>query len=124
MSYDPKRNEEKMLKVLTAWKTLAPGKSFGGMTLADFEAQVENSAAPRARLKELGDQTMQQVALRDDADLATMNKVLRVVAGIVADPTEGDNSALYEACGYVRRDNRKSGLTRKRVEPARSAVKL
>jgi hypothetical protein len=41
---------------------------------------------------------------------------------VVADPTEGANSALYEACGYIRKDNRKSGLTRKKVEPARAKV--
>jgi hypothetical protein len=103
-------------------KTLAPTKSFGGLTLADFEAQVENSLAPRVRLRELNDQAMQQMAMRDDEDSATMEKILLVVAGIVADPTEGANSALYEACGYIRKDNRKSGLTRKKVEPARAKV--
>lgn len=122
MSYNPKINEEKMLKVLTAWRTLAPTKSFGGMTLADFEAQVESSLAPRTRLKELSDQIMQQMATRDDADAVTMEKILSVVAGIVADPTEGANSALYEACGYVRKDSRKSGLTRKTV--AAKSVKV
>lgn len=122
MPTSPKNNEEKMLKILNAWKTLAPAKSFGGLTLADFEAQVENSLAPRVRLRELNDQAMQQMAMRDDEDSATMEKILLVVAGIVADPTEGANSALYEACGYIRKDNRKSGLTRKKVEPARAKV--
>lgn len=122
MSYSPKSIEEKMLKVLNAWKTLAPGKEFAGLKLADFEAQVNKSLEPRARLNELTDQTMQQMAIRDNEDYATMEKILQIVAGIVADPTEGANSALYEACGYVRKDMRKSGLTRKRVEPARAKV--
>ena len=123
MSYDPKKVEEKMLKVLDAWRTLAPGKSFGGMTLAQYEAQVENSLEPRTRLKELSDQTIQQITQRDDEDTETMTALQRVIAGIVADPTEGDNSALYEACGYVRKDNRKSGLTRKKVAPIAEKVK-
>jgi hypothetical protein len=55
-------------------KTLAPTKSFGGLTLADFEAQVENSLAPRVRLRELNDQAMQQMAMRDDEDSAPMGK--------------------------------------------------
>lgn len=122
MPTSPKISEEKMLKVLNAWRTLAPTKSFGGLTLADFEAQVENSLAPRARLKELNDQMMQQMAIRDEQDYAAMEKILLIVAGIVADPTEGANSALYEACGYIRKDDRKSGLTRKKVEPARAKV--
>lgn len=122
MSYNPKINEEKMLKVLNAWKTLAPSKEFAGMKLADFEAQVNKSLEPRARLAELADQTMQQMAARDTEDAATMDKILSVVAGIVADPTEGANSALYEACGYIRKDNRKSGLTRKSLAASRAKV--
>jgi hypothetical protein len=35
-----------------------------------------------------------------------------------ADPTLGADSALYEAMGYTRRSERKSGLTRKRNEPS------
>lgn len=93
------------------------------MTLADFEAQVEKSLAPRRRLKELSDQEVEQIALREDEDAVTMAKLLCVVAGIVADPTEGDNSALYEACGYVRKDSRKSGLTRKVSDKAKRTIK-
>jgi hypothetical protein len=37
-----------------------------------------------------------------------------VVNGVRADPEEGDDSALYEAMGYTRRSERKSGLTRKK----------
>jgi hypothetical protein len=36
-----------------------------------------------------------------------------VVNGVVGDPTFGPDSALYEAMGYVRKSERKSGLTRK-----------
>ena len=96
--------------------------AFGGLSLEDFEMYVENSLAPRKRLKELQDQVMEQITLRDAEDAVTMNKILVVVAGIIADPTEGDNSALYEVCGYIRKGDRKSGLTRKRVEPNKTRV--
>ena len=33
---------------------------------------------------------------------------------VTADPTEGENSSVYESMGYIRADNRKSGLTRKK----------
>ena len=46
-----------------------------------------------------------------------MTRVQLVVAGVIADPTEGANSALYEAMGYVRKSERKSGLTRKKITP-------
>jgi hypothetical protein len=117
MPNSPKENEEKMLKVLTAWKTLAPAKTFAGITLAEFETQVNSSLVPRQRLNELEGEKMQQMATRDTADQTTMNNILSIVAGVVADPTEGANSALYEAMGYVRKDSRKSGLTRKKVQP-------
>ena len=45
MPNSPKENEEKMLKVLNAWKTLAPAKSFAGVSLEDFELQINKSLA-------------------------------------------------------------------------------
>lgn len=117
MSKSPKDNEEKMQKVLTAWKTLAISKSFGGMTFSEFAAMVDTCITPRTRLAELEDEKMQQQANRDAADELTMAQILLVVAGVVADPTEGANGALYEAMGYVRKSERRSGLTRKKITP-------
>lgn len=117
MPSNPKNNEEKMNKVLTAWKTIAPAKSFGGMTLAEYESQVLKSRTPRQALASLEDELITQQTLRDAEDLITLGKIELVVAGVVADPTEGSNSALYEAMGYVRKSERKSGLTRKKVAP-------
>jgi len=114
MPQSPKVNEEKMLRIQNAWKTLAPDKSFGGMTLAEFITQVNKSLAPRQRLIELEDEILQEQATRDEEDEATMNKIELIVAGVIADPTEGSDSALYEAMGYVRKSERKSGLTRKK----------
>lgn len=37
MPTSPKDIQERYHRILTAWKTLAPGKSFGGLTLAQFE---------------------------------------------------------------------------------------
>lgn len=117
MPNSPKNNEDKMLKVLTAWKTLAPDKTFGGMTAAQFETQVNKSLAPRTRLEELDDEVKQQQASRESEDATTMSKINLIVNGVLADPTEGDDSALYEAMGYIRKSDRKSGLTRKKNEP-------
>ena len=114
MSYNPKGNEEKMLKVLNAWKTLAPGKKFAGKGLADFEAQVDKSLAPRQELLALKDEEKQKITTRDTEDVITLAEIEMIVAGVIADPTEGSNSALYEAMGYVRKADRKSGLTRKK----------
>ena len=116
MPKSPKENEDKMLKVLNAWKTLAPDKTFGGMTVAQFETQINKSLAPRRRLDELEDEIKQQQALRETEDEITFGKIQLIVSGVLVDPTEGDDSALYEAMGYVRKSERKSGLTRKKTE--------
>jgi hypothetical protein len=43
-----------------------------------------------------------------------------VIAGILADPTEGPDSSLIEGVGRTRQSERKTGLTRKRKSPSSS----
>jgi hypothetical protein len=113
MPNSPKNTAEKIEKMVNAWRTLAPAKSFGGMTLAQFEATAEPSRAARRKIEELDAQRADAVIERDTADEAFDAKARFVVAGVLADPTEGPDSALYEAFGYTRTSERKSGLTRK-----------
>ena len=113
MASTPKDNEEKMERILNAWRTLAPGKSFGGMTLAQFEQVVAVARAARELIADLNDQLTQAIAQRDQADDIVIVKAQQVVNGVLADPTEGPDSAIYEAFGYTRKSERKSGLTRK-----------
>ncbi len=117
MPINPKTNQQKIERMLNAWETLAPGKSFGGMTLAQFKAAAQPALDARQQLDDLEDQRTQALATRDSADEAFLDKAQLVVNGVLADPTEGDNSALYEAMGYTRKSDRKSGLTRKSNKP-------
>lgn len=114
MPKSPKDNEIKMKRVLNALKTIAPGRKFGGMDDESFKVYVEASMAPRQKLIELDDETIEQQNVRETADEATMKKIEIIVAGVIADEEYGSDSALYEAMGYVRKSERKSGLTRKR----------
>ena len=113
----PKNVEDKLERMLNAWRTLAPDKSFGGMTLAQFEAAAAPSKAARQRINDLNDQTTAAMTDRDEADDALLAKAQLVVAGVLADPTEGADSALYETFGYTRKSARKTGLTRRRNQP-------
>jgi hypothetical protein len=113
MASTPKSNEERLQRVTEAWERLAPNKSFGGMTLAQFKAATEPSRATRRELDELEARKKQLQADRDHADDVTNGKIQLVVNGVLADPEEGADSALYEALGYIRESERKSGLTRK-----------
>jgi len=107
----PRKIEEKIDRTLNAWEQIAPTKSFGGMTLVQFREVVAPSIAARDRIEDLEDQTTQAITQRDQADDASLDKIQLVVNGVLADPTEGADSALYEALGYTRKSDRKSGLT-------------
>jgi hypothetical protein len=109
----PKDIEEKMDRMLNAWAALAPAKTFGGMTLAQFQAVVQTSKDARQHLDDLEEQRRQAIADRDDADEVFNEKAKLVVNGVRADPTEGPDSALYAGLGYTTDSDRKSGLTRK-----------
>jgi hypothetical protein len=109
-----KKTEEKIERMVNAWRTLAPEKTFGGMTLAQFEAAAAPSLAARHKIDELDAQRADAVADRDTSDDAFETRADLVVAGVLADPTEGPDSALYGAFGYTRTSERKTGLTRKR----------
>lgn len=114
MPNSPKDNEEKYTRFLESWKNLAPGKTFGGLTLAEFTAQVAKSNAPRERLIELADETTNEETNRANADIDTMKMCEKIKNGVVGDPEFGDNSALYESFGFIRKSDRKTGLTRKK----------
>lgn len=115
MALGPKDTAQKIARMLNAWETLAPDKSFGGMTLAQFRGAAAPAQAARERIDDLEDQLKQAIADREEADDAFLAKAQLVVAGVLADPTEGHESALYQAFGYTKKSDRKSGLTRKRT---------
>ncbi len=117
MANNPKSNGERMQKMLSAWETLTPAKSFGGMTLDQFKAIAAPAQTARERIADLESQMTQAINDRDAADAAFNGKAQLVVNGVLADPTEGPDSSLYEAFGYTRKSERRSGLTRGKNKP-------
>jgi hypothetical protein len=117
---NPKKTEEKIERMLNAWRTLAPDKSFAGMTLAQFEATATPSTAARHKIDALETQLAEAYAERERADEAFETRAKQVVAGVLADPTEGDDSPLYGAFGYTRSSEQKTGLTRRKRTPTPS----
>jgi hypothetical protein len=109
----PKANQERMQRMINAWETLAPAKSFGGMTLTQFKTAAQPARDAREQIDDLEDQLTGAISAREDADNAFAAKAQQAVNGVLADPTEGPDSALYEAMGYTRKSERRSGLTRK-----------
>jgi hypothetical protein len=113
----PKDNEEKLQQVLNAWSSIASAKSFGGMTLDDYRAVVNAAMTARSEAEDIEAHLTAALTKRDNADSVGLAKVELIVNGVRADPTEGPDSALYEAMGYTRKSDRKSGLTRKKQTP-------
>lgn len=117
----PKDAIAKIDQAVNAWETLAPTAKFGGMSLAEFKAAVQPSQTTREALMTLEQQTTAALNARDAADEVSLTKVQLVVNGVIGDPAFGENCALYEALGYVRKSVRKSGLTRKGKDKTPSA---
>ena len=113
----PIDNEDRYEKIEDAWATLAPDATFGGMTLAQFRSRIQPSKDARGVIGRIEDELKGAVVVRDNADNDSLSGCDLVVKGVVGDPTFGDDSALYEAMGYVRKSQRKSGLTRKKAAP-------
>jgi hypothetical protein len=110
----PKTTLEKLNLVIRGWETLAPEKTFGGMTLAQFKAAVKPSFDAREELRALESQVQAKQIERDNADAESLRRVQLVVNGVIGDPEEGTDSDLYDAFGYTRKSERKTGLTRKK----------
>ncbi|WP_395090074.1 hypothetical protein [Armatimonas sp.] len=104
----PNLVEEKYQAALTAWETLAPEKSFGGMTLAQFKAIVKDSIEARQRIRTLDTQMTDAIKERETGDAATAEALELVVNGVRADRTVGGaDGALYKEMGYIPKSERK-----------------
>lgn len=110
----PKSTLEKLHSIVGGWETLAPEKSFGGMTLAQLKSAIKPSFDTREQLRALESQAQAKQIERDNADAESLRLIQLVVNGVIGDPAEGPDSDLYAAFGYTRKSERKTGLTRKR----------
>ena len=108
--------------IITAWTTLAPAASFGGMTLTQYKARVQPSFDARTLVDSLNAQMTDALDTRDNSDKVTMDANAKVVKGVVGDPNFGDDSNLYEAMGYIRKSERASGLSRKSATATATAA--
>lgn len=116
----PQSTQDRYEKIENAFETLAPAATFGAMTLAQFQTAIQPSIASRTEIERIENELKAAIVARDAADATTMNACDLIVKGVVGDPNYGDDSALYEAMGYIRKSQRKSGLTRKKDAPAQT----
>jgi len=110
----PQDTADRLNDIVTAWNDHAAAHTFGGMTLAQFKEAIKPSFDARDVLADLEKKIEAAQNVRNDADEASSAKAKLVVNGVVGDPAFGPDSSLYEAMGYVRESERKTGLTRKK----------
>jgi len=123
MATAPKTVADDTQAILDAWGELAPTATFAGLTLAQYQAKVKPSFDTRAQIVKLETELGALKDQRDQVDLMTSATNDQVVKAVVADTNYGDDSALYERMGYVRKSARASGLTRKSKAAPATAVK-
>jgi hypothetical protein len=102
--------------VTQAWSKLRPGKSFAGLTLEQYLAAIKASHDVRSEIVEAELRLQSALARRVTVDEASMKVAQRIVNAVKADPEEGDDGELYVAMGYVRKRDRKTGLTQRKRE--------
>jgi len=113
MPSNPRIALERITRTQSAWGTLRSQKSFAGMSLDQFREKTAPSLAARATIARLENELIAAQNQRDDADQASSDIVQLVVDAVKGDTDEGPDGELYEAMGYVRKSERKSGLSRK-----------
>ena len=120
---NPLGNQIKINAVIDGWEENAPGATLSGMTLAQFKARVKPSLDVRDSIQLLEAQLAAARVARDNADVTSLETVLNIVNSVRGDAEYGEDSALYASFGYVRKSQRKSGLTRATQAPAPTALK-
>jgi len=112
MSKSPKDNLDRIKNTIAAWEALRANKAFADLTLDQFREKTAPSLTTRATIARLENELVAAQNQRDDADAVSLEAVQLVVNAIKGDPAEGEDGELYEAMGYVRKSERKSGLHR------------
>jgi len=113
---NPKKNMDLLEVTAAALREFAPDTAFGGVKLADFQPIVAVCQQDRDDIVNHDNAGRGLLLKRDTDDEAALAKRELIVNGVIGDPDFGPDSALYEALGFVRKSDRKSGLTRKKTE--------
>lgn len=116
---------DQVKQIVAGWKKVRPSKTIDGQTVDQFTtAKLKPCNDARDTLESLRLQTIAAVNGRDKADDAAYLAAQDIVKAVRADKTEGgDDGDLYEAMGFVRKSERKSGLSRRKNDAGADGAK-
>ena len=104
----------RVLDVIGAWERMRPHKAFFGLTLEDFKLRAKPYMDARAELLRLETQAIDAASKRDQAAPPLVQTLQGVIQAVGGDPEETHNGELYSAMGYIPKNQRATGLTRRR----------
>ncbi len=111
---DNKEIKGKVNVMNDAWVEGAAAVNFSGIKQSDFQASIEAAAAKDAAIADLESQLKMKRDERDDDYKSLGQQRSRIGLAVAGDPAFGNDSPLYGAMGFVRKSEKKSGLTRKK----------
>ena len=111
----------KRAQFLSSWEEYAQGRSFAGMTLAEFEAKSKEPLDIRKELAAARTKANGLILKRDKADDSLNEDLILIAHAIRADKDFGEDCPLYRSLGFVPKSERKSGR-RRGNSPAPSAT--
>ena len=107
---------QKAIRAIHSLEALAPEVDFGRTSLARIRAAYKKAVAANDEVL-AGDNAQEGRRILRDQECVDLNEVLRTLRdGISSHPDFGDDCELFGRCGFVRRSERSSGLTRKSNE--------
>ena len=101
--------------LIEAWRTTQSGRSFYGHTLESYQAAVKPAYDIDQEIADLEKLTRAAKARRRDLRIAVADLTQNVVHAVKADPAVGENSPMYAAMGYVRKNERYGSRRRSRA---------
>lgn len=107
-----RRPARKAEDFLLAWREIAPDATFGGKTLAEFEAATVPFKDAVGQLHSLTIQRSAAQKMRDQEEESLKDLLILIAHGVRSDPAHGEDSPLYRAMGFVPKSERASGLVR------------
>lgn len=114
MPVNTKQIRERVTKMSNAWAQGASTVAFKGITQTSFQADIVAAATDDQEIAEMETQIRMRKTNRDERYRLLNEKSVKVRDGVEGNENFGPEHPLYEAMGFVRPSDRKSGLTRKK----------
>jgi len=113
-----RRIKDRVIRMNNAWAQGARTVVFKGMTQAGFQSEISALANDEQEIAEMAAQLkLRRVAL--EARYTRLNdESIKLRDGVEGHEDFGPDHPMYEAMGFVRTSERKSGLTRKKTQAA------